>query len=79
MDLQQMIAEFQKKGGEIKRVPCGKRAMSEREIYLAAHASAEEVRLARVEKAFAQPAPQVRVITDHAGREFYLNEQGEWL
>ena len=72
------MAAFAAKGGKVTKVATdATNGMTNRQWYLAARDGAGNMvgkpRVVRDEK------PYVRVVVDHAGREFYQNEEGEWL
>lgn len=73
-DLQKMLAEFAARGGKVTVVPAGTRTMTEKQIYLA-----QRDPVATVIPSASKVDNAVRIITDHAGREFYQNAEGEWL
>lgn len=69
-----LLAQFLASGKSTKQILPGIRTMSERQIYLANRG------ITPAKPIDADDKPIVwRIVTDHAGREFYQNDQGEWL
>jgi hypothetical protein len=79
------LAEQAAREKEITHILPGDRALTEREMYLKAHANEREKQEARIEHQLRHPRParhrqeRITIVTDHCGREFYRNEEGEWL
>lgn len=67
-----LLAEFLAKGNKATQCAPNSRTMTEREIYNANRG---------IKSAPSSNSNSIvwRVITDHAGREFYQNAQGEYL
>lgn len=70
-DLERMMAEFATRGGQVKKVAEGDGLnLTARDWRAKRGFEPEVVREVR---------SSVTVVIDHAGREFYKNEAGEWL
>lgn len=75
-DLERMKAEFAARGGTVEKIPAGqglhlsRRAWREKVGW-----EPEVVRRERVET----EERGITVVTDHLGREFYKNAEGEWI
>ncbi len=75
MTPEQQIAEFLTRKGAT-RIAEGTRALDYTGREWAAKVRGETVR--REERQNAEDR-RVRMVTDHAGREFFMNAEGEWL
>lgn len=70
-----LIAAFIEKNG-VTRIESGKRTKTGRELYLAVRGLEEPKVLMEDARNIKQ---RIEMVTDHAGREFYRNAEGEWL
>lgn len=60
-------------------VPEGMRTTTPREMHRAVRGeSIDSQRMAKAEESYSHPVGD-RCVVDHAGREFWMNAEGEWL
>lgn len=75
-DIQRLMADFVARGGEVRRVQPGEGLHLSRRQWRDRLGYEPEV-------VVREPEPEhddrITVVTDHAGREFYKNSDGEWL
>ena len=78
MTIEEMKAQFAARGGTVTKVAEGERTLKPREMYMRTFANDEKRERYEARKRD-RDEPRITVVTDHAGREFYRNEAGEWL
>ena len=71
MSDEDLIKAFMAKNG-VKKITEGERTTTERQMY-------HKVRGLTPPRPVQETKPGLRVVIDHAGREFYMNEEGEWI
>ena len=72
-----LIAAYLAKNAPVT-VPEGVRTTTPREMHAAVRGDAIAAQRQRAEESYARPVGD-RMVTDHAGREFWHNAEGEWL
>lgn len=72
--MQQMMAEFAARGGQVKKVAQGVRAYGESEMYALA-SGPDQKRVREIQ----QEDTRIREVINHKGRSHFYNAQGEWL
>ena len=72
-----LIAAFVAKNGTTKIVD-GARATTPREMFNAVRGQTIDSQRAHAEASYTRPVGD-RCVIDHAGREFWMNAEGEWL
>lgn len=75
MTPEQQIAEFMAKKG-VTKIPAGQAALNLTGREWAAKVRGESTAREKCEE---REQNKIRVVIDHAGREFYMNSEGEWL
>jgi len=75
----EQIAEFLAKRGAT-RVPANQKALNytRKDWHAAVRGDTPPSEIRQREREH-RATSRVRMVTDHAGREFYMNEEGEWL
>ena len=79
-DIERMKAEFAQRGGSVTRVEAGVGLhLSRRQWRELARATTQEREAILHPERYEERDDRITVVTDHAGREFYKNAEGEWL
>ena len=79
MTAEQQIAEFLARKGATK-IAAGERALNyNRRDWQAAVRGETPPSVERQQRREQEERERITIVTDHAGREFYRNAEGEWL